>query len=271
MVVFTCNHCGDSLKKNTVEKHYNTKCRGGQIFITCMDCLKDFNKNYEEHTKCVSEIERYSSKDFVSKPGQNKGEKKQKLWCDLVHSIIEQKAASLDPHIRIILNKLLNFDNVPRKQAKFKNFLSNSLRVHPNQAEVIWKLLDEEIQREAKTEQPATTIIPEKTNLHLEPPSKRVKLSNVSLVTNGENNHEENGTNNGDAEGKFSWKDAILKVLKKKNQISQEKLRIKVINKYLKCSGESEITAKMMKKFGKKLKKIENIVIEDGKVMLNGT
>lgn len=27
MVVFTCNNCGESLKKNHVDKHNNSKCR----------------------------------------------------------------------------------------------------------------------------------------------------------------------------------------------------------------------------------------------------
>lgn len=41
MVVFTCNHCGESLKKQAVEKHYQWKaCRNGGIFVSCMDCLK---------------------------------------------------------------------------------------------------------------------------------------------------------------------------------------------------------------------------------------
>lgn len=265
MVVFTCNNCGDSLKKNTVDKHYNTKCRGGQIYLTCMDCLKDFNQNYEEHTKCVSEMERYSSKDYVPRPGQNKGEKKQKMWVDLVHGIIEQKSASLDPHIRIILNKLLNFDNVPRKQAKFKNFLSNSLRVHPNQAEVIWRLLDEEIQRDVKVK----NIDHDTQNLHPEPPSKKVKLHHAENTA--DSTIPTNGTSNDDVNGKFSWEDTILKILNKKSTISEEKLQNKVLSKFMKYSNESEVTAKMTKKFEKKLKKIDNISIEDGKVVLNAS
>lgn len=41
MVFFTCNKCGESLKKKDVEKHCNTRCRGPP-FLTCVDCLKDF-------------------------------------------------------------------------------------------------------------------------------------------------------------------------------------------------------------------------------------
>lgn len=40
MVVFTCNKCGESLKKNAVEKHL-FRCPKPP-YLTCVDCLKDF-------------------------------------------------------------------------------------------------------------------------------------------------------------------------------------------------------------------------------------
>ncbi len=39
MVFFTCNACGESLKKNQVEKHYRHKCRSCEV-LTCVDCHK---------------------------------------------------------------------------------------------------------------------------------------------------------------------------------------------------------------------------------------
>ncbi|XP_039285415.1 cell growth-regulating nucleolar protein [Nilaparvata lugens] len=42
MVFFTCQHCGTSLKKNAVDKHYMTECRNRSPNLTCVDCLKDF-------------------------------------------------------------------------------------------------------------------------------------------------------------------------------------------------------------------------------------
>ncbi|KAI8423113.1 hypothetical protein MSG28_014196 [Choristoneura fumiferana] len=74
MVVFTCGHCGESVQKPKVEKHYMTKCRNRAYNLSCMDCFKDFLGNdYEAHTKCITEEERYSGKGFVAK------EKKVKL------------------------------------------------------------------------------------------------------------------------------------------------------------------------------------------------
>ena len=45
MVFFTCNACGESLKKNAVEKHYRNKCRNCEV-LTCIDCHKVRERNY---------------------------------------------------------------------------------------------------------------------------------------------------------------------------------------------------------------------------------
>lgn len=39
MVTFTCADCGDSLRKNAVEKH-SFRCRF--TVITCIDCFQEF-------------------------------------------------------------------------------------------------------------------------------------------------------------------------------------------------------------------------------------
>lgn len=45
------------------------------------DCLKDFDRDtFSSHTQCVTELERYSGKDYVPKANQNKGQKKQEAW-----------------------------------------------------------------------------------------------------------------------------------------------------------------------------------------------
>jgi DNA-directed RNA polymerase subunit RPC12/RpoP len=41
MVVFHCGSCGESLKKNQVDKHIGFTCRRVQT-LSCADCGKDF-------------------------------------------------------------------------------------------------------------------------------------------------------------------------------------------------------------------------------------
>lgn len=128
MVFFSCNACGDSLKKNQVEKHYATKCRQGKS-LSCIDCSKEFwGEEYNQHTKCISEEEKYSGKNYVPKARANKGEQKQNQWLEQVQAAID--GAKSDKNIHQLLQRIKDYPNIPRKQAKFKNFVKNSLRVH---------------------------------------------------------------------------------------------------------------------------------------------
>jgi len=42
---------------------------------------------YESHTKCISEEEKYSGKNYKPKPNANKGEIKQELWTQVFISV----------------------------------------------------------------------------------------------------------------------------------------------------------------------------------------
>ena len=83
MVFFTCNACGSSLKKNQVEKHYQNECRSCSV-LSCMDCGQDFyGDEYANHTKCISEAEKYQGAMF--KGNGNKGDKKQQEWLEVTN------------------------------------------------------------------------------------------------------------------------------------------------------------------------------------------
>ena len=43
---------------------------------------------YQEHTKCISEEEKYSGKNFKPKANANKGEAKQEAWIEVNNEII---------------------------------------------------------------------------------------------------------------------------------------------------------------------------------------
>lgn len=62
-----------------------------------MDCFKDFNQeSFAAHIQCITELERYSGKDYVAKASLNKGQRKQEAWVDLV--IIENLLFILFPN-----------------------------------------------------------------------------------------------------------------------------------------------------------------------------
>ncbi|VEN47700.1 unnamed protein product [Callosobruchus maculatus] len=67
---------------------------------------------------------------------------------------------------------------------------------------------------------------------------------------------------------KFSFQEKILSTLNAKGSISLKKLQKKVLNAYLKYTGENTVTPKMIKKFNKKLKKVRIIEVTDEEVKL---
>lgn len=147
MVFFSCCNCGESLKKNQVNKHY-VRCR--MSMVSCLDCNKEFwGEDFNTHIKCISEEEKYSGKDYKARPTQNKGEVKQDAWLQKVQTAIEKSNSK--PNIRNLLERLKDYPNIPRKQTKFENFLQNSLRIRDKSLiKEIWDILMTENRSESK-------------------------------------------------------------------------------------------------------------------------
>jgi len=115
MVVFTCNHCGESVQKPKVEKHYQFQCRNHKS-VTCVDCLKDFRgEEYVAHTKCVTEEERYAAKGTYVNGIVKKGEVKQESWLEMIKAICDTEM-NLKPSVRRLLETISEYSNVPRKK-----------------------------------------------------------------------------------------------------------------------------------------------------------
>lgn len=60
MVSFSCDHCQEIIKKPKLKHHH---CSHTQSF-SCIDCSKTFSANeYQTHTSCISEFQKYHAKD----------------------------------------------------------------------------------------------------------------------------------------------------------------------------------------------------------------
>jgi len=163
MVVFTCDACGESLRKTAVEKHYKFKCKSSAV-LTCIDCQKDFpGDTYIEHTRCITEDEKYGGKNYQAKANANKGLKKQNAWIENLQDLVASRAGSLDPEVRSVTEAIMAYDNVPRKKPKFMNFAKNVLgggrRSSPQTLEKTWELLELALKKPA--EAPAPQNAPE--------------------------------------------------------------------------------------------------------------
>ncbi|XP_069007623.1 cell growth-regulating nucleolar protein [Embiotoca jacksoni] len=137
MVFFTCNACGESLKKAQVDKHVNM-CRGCQV-LSCIDCGKDFwGNDYKNHIKCISEDQKYGGKGYEAKA--NKGDVKQQQWIQRVHEAMNKPGVSAK--LKDVLGQVSAYDNVPRKKAKFQNWMRNSLKIaNTSLHDEVWDIL----------------------------------------------------------------------------------------------------------------------------------
>jgi len=126
-VVFECSRCNETLKKPKVAKHLQM-CNSG--YVTCIDCNKSFGwDEYEKHTSCISESQKYQGSLYQPKESGNKGKVKQDNWTESIQKAIEEAGSKITPSTKMLLEKLLGFDNIPRKQKPFGNFVKNSLKI----------------------------------------------------------------------------------------------------------------------------------------------
>lgn len=116
------------------------QCRNFQ-FVSCIDCQKDFWGNeFDSHIKCITEDQKYGGTNYVQK--EFKGEKKQEAWINHIQTAVAN-AKNMNPQVKSLLNQIIGFDNIPRKKAKFENFLKNSVRVkNPIIINQAWEVFD---------------------------------------------------------------------------------------------------------------------------------
>lgn len=139
MPVFICENCNETLRRNKVATH---NCGANCWYMSCMDCNKRFGwDNYLTHTQCVSEAERYQGALYVAK--ENKGDKKQQDWLGNVQAKLDA-GGSASSALKPYFDRLMAYDNIPRKKAKFVNFAKNSLNLKhdpQNIAEQLWDVI----------------------------------------------------------------------------------------------------------------------------------
>lgn len=127
MVCFECSKCNETVKKPKLAMHL-LKCQSQ--LVTCIDCNMRFNwDDWEHHTSCVSEAQKYQGHLFQAKENTNKGQVKQDNWTDNIMNKIEDPSSGVSPQTKGLLTKLMGFTNVPRKPKPFANFVKNSLKI----------------------------------------------------------------------------------------------------------------------------------------------
>lgn len=220
MVFFTCNGCGESLKKAQVDKHVNI-CRGCQV-LSCIDCGKDFwGDDYKNHNKCISEDQKYGGKGYEAKA--NKGDVKQQQWIQRVHEAMSRPGVSAK--LKDVLRQVSTYDNVPRKKAKFQNWMRNSLKIaNTSLHDEVWDILN-------SADNPPEA--PEETK------EAKQTVAEVKVETNG------NGKQDSNPDTKT----------KKRNKRERKEARQQKNGKHVKCAEEIVAPKPEEEQAGKKKKK----------------
>lgn len=140
MVYFECQKCNETVKKPKLAKHLQF-CKSA--FVSCIDCSKVFGwEEWEAHTSCVSEAQKYQGDLYQPKENKEKGKLKQDAWTENVEKTIADPKSTISPHLKSLLEKLLGFSNIPRKQKPFANFVKNSLKIWDDRKiNEIWEVI----------------------------------------------------------------------------------------------------------------------------------
>ena len=224
MVFFSCDGCGEMLKKAKVDAHA-ARCYDCAS-VSCVDCGVSFwGNDYRKHTTCISEAERYEKTIYK---GPKKGSKAnpQEQWMDLIYSASED--APNDLKTRLVQLTELG-DNVPRKEKQFRNFVGNSLKLHDTV--VVTKIWNYLMKKKEDTSKSQKNEILQKGDIkQIKSQSNQGHKSNSEIVTSvdasttADDKHNSNSVNN-------------------RSEISSKQL-IKTIKKILKAEPEKSMKIK---------------------------
>jgi len=223
-VFFCCDNCGESLKKNQVEKH-GYRCRSSTY--SCLDCQLRFDSSsYADHVKCITENQKYGGKGYVEK--EAKGELKQNAWCEQVDRAIE---CVKDPALKNLLTSIQGFGNIPRKEPKFINFLVNSCRMRDKGLiQRAWKAIADEAEKLKKEDDAAKAAAVAK-----------IAENTTSIPTKSSDNQDiEVDAPEPASASSFKWKATIKRKLKEAGgELKVKKLRTAVLEEYELACGDS--------------------------------
>ena len=137
MVFFVCEDCNETLKRLKVAQHL---CRCSCSAITCVDCGATFHDDsYLQHATCMSEAERYEGNLYKAPKKKNA----QDAWAELVQAACADRKDA-PPAAAKLLPRLQGFENIPRNQKKFCNWVKNSLNLRGGDAaavDALWAYL----------------------------------------------------------------------------------------------------------------------------------
>ena len=167
-----------------------------------------------------------------------------------------------DRQLGAVLERMLTYDNIPRKKAKFENFMRNSFRsmVNPGMIERIWNIIE--------------TVKPPPPPAPTPASEKKEEVEEKKKEDEDEDNEEPSPkklkSNEEDALPKFSLNDYIIELLAQKSSgMSFDKLYKKVV-KASNDSSKYRPSKKMADFDDTKLEKALNKLSKAGSLSFSG-
>jgi len=259
MVFFCCEGCNETLKKKQIERHFSLRknCRS----VSCVDCSQVFYGNeYDQHNICISEAEKYE-KSLYKKKTQKRSP--QEIWMDVINeSIANIGSLSLSHQAKNVLKNMQNYPNVPRNENKFKNFISNCMKVRDTNVQVeIWKYLSSkksnvpENDNVTNLNQSDITSVDTKENENNEAKTDEENNSNLAFESEKKSRKkrkkDEEANNDGSRQELQSNKKRKCGLISEENKPSkteQPKIKWKKYVKHVFTENEGPIKLKKLKK-----------------------
>ncbi|TKR61543.1 hypothetical protein L596_028639 [Steinernema carpocapsae] len=209
--------------------------------------------------------DRSVSRYLLAKPTgrYRRGEVKQQGWVAQVQAAIQHVQ---DRSLRSLLEQIAGFDNIPRKEKKFINFLQNSMRIRNAElCKKAWAAIETEANRlkAEEEERKKTTEVEKKI-------AEEKKAAEEAEAEASEFNAEEAKKTSEPTAEPFKWKKAIKRRLKEADgEIKLKKLRKVVLSDYAEtmASESAEDDESLKTLFAEKLESA-GVVVEGSVVKM---
>jgi len=248
--------------------------------ISCVDCGKDFTRNsYNSHNQCISEDQKYGGLDYKPKENSSKGKEKQEELVQKLRATVH--TVNCSPHIRDLLKRLCNYENIPRKKQKFFNFVRSCLCItNEFYCQQMWDTVEDIIRKDTQNKAQDVTQNGVKRDLNdsdiNESQEKKKHKSHKDMndcqqVIEDQKTEDLSETQNSDTscEPKLKMRKIVVQILRESqnNTLSMKKLQKRVIKK-LKAMDSSLSKEEIVSQFLSKLNKIKKIEVNDEIVSL---
>lgn len=237
---------------------------------------------YSSHLECITEDQKYGGANY--KAPEMKGKNKQNQWIQVIdqlflvgrffndNSFFEQNIKDLiaensyPKDVQYILQSLISYDNIPRKKAKFINFIKNSFRIRDELLITkVWDVFENSIkakQVDAKQNNGNAGDQDDLSNSGI----KRKDSPENDNSTNNVKKAKSEASDNDVPTQQLKLKKVVEDFIAEKGSIKIDKLKKKVLHLYNQNGYDNDL--EILSKFEKIIKK-KKFILNDNLISLN--